>query len=86
MFLRLNKDTSNSEIEAVQHIYRQLRGADAPDDETARGIIDKLFFKDMYSGFIFLLIFKFSSARVFAFNIPAGGGLLFVFRLGEPVD
>ncbi|MDE3184788.1 MAG: DNA-directed RNA polymerase subunit beta [Bacteroidota bacterium] len=42
----LNKDTSNSEIEAVQHIYRQLRGADAPDDETARGIIDKLFFSD----------------------------------------
>ena len=42
----LNKDTSNSEIEAVQHIYRQLRGAEAPDDETARGIIDKLFFSD----------------------------------------
>lgn len=42
----LNKDSSNSEIEAVQHIYRQLRGADAPDDETARGIIDKLFFSD----------------------------------------
>jgi DNA-directed RNA polymerase subunit beta len=42
----LNKDTSNSELEAVQHIYRQLRGADAPDDETARGIIDKLFFSD----------------------------------------
>ena len=34
----LNKDTSNSELEAVQHIYRQLRGADAPDNETARGI------------------------------------------------
>jgi DNA-directed RNA polymerase subunit beta len=42
----LNKDTSNSELEAVQHIYRQLRGADAPDNETARGIIDKLFFSD----------------------------------------
>lgn len=42
----LNKDTSNSELEAVQHIYRQLRGSDAPDDETARGIIDKLFFSD----------------------------------------
>jgi DNA-directed RNA polymerase subunit beta len=42
----LNKDTANSELEAVQHIYRQLRGADAPDDETARGIIDKLFFSD----------------------------------------
>jgi DNA-directed RNA polymerase subunit beta len=42
----LNKDTSNSELEAVQFIYRQLRGTDAPDNETARGIIDKLFFSD----------------------------------------
>src|SRR6187455_1359655 len=42
----LNKDTSNSELEAVQHIYRQLRGSDPPDEETARGIIDKLFFSD----------------------------------------
>ena len=42
----LNKDTSNSELEAVKFIYRQLRGADAPDNETARGIIDKLFFSD----------------------------------------
>ncbi|MBS1657244.1 MAG: DNA-directed RNA polymerase subunit beta [Chitinophagales bacterium] len=42
----LQKDTSNNELEAVQYIYRQLRGADAPDDETARGIIDKLFFSD----------------------------------------
>ena len=44
--IHLNKDTSNSELEAVQYIYRQLRGADAPDNETARGIIDKLFFSD----------------------------------------
>lgn len=42
----LNKDTSNSEMEAVQLIYRQLRGSDAPDDETARGIIEKLFFSE----------------------------------------
>ncbi|HMN32257.1 MAG TPA: DNA-directed RNA polymerase subunit beta [Chitinophagaceae bacterium] len=42
----LNKDTSNSELEAVQHIYRQIRSTDAPDDETARGIIDKLFFSE----------------------------------------
>ncbi len=42
----LNKDTSNSEVEAVQLIYRQLRGSEAPDDETARGIIDKLFFSE----------------------------------------
>lgn len=42
----LQKDTSNSETEAVQHIYRQLRGSDPPDEETARGIIEKLFFSD----------------------------------------
>ena len=42
----LQKDTSNSGIEAVQHIYRQLRGSDPPDEETARGIIEKLFFSD----------------------------------------
>ncbi|MGB3175137.1 MAG: DNA-directed RNA polymerase subunit beta, partial [Saprospiraceae bacterium] len=42
----LQKDPSSSELEAVQHIYRQLRGTDPPDEETARGIIDKLFFSD----------------------------------------
>ncbi|MDX2061947.1 MAG: DNA-directed RNA polymerase subunit beta [Bacteroidia bacterium] len=42
----LQKDNSNSEMEAVQMIYRQLRNAEAPDEETARGIIDKLFFSD----------------------------------------
>ena len=42
----LNKDTTNSELEAVQYIYRQLRSTDAPDNETARGIIEKLFFSD----------------------------------------
>ena len=42
----LQKDVSSSEIEAVQQIYRQLRGTDPPDEETARGIIDKLFFSD----------------------------------------
>ena len=40
------KDTSNSEKEAVEHIYRQLRNAEPPDEETARGIIDSLFFSD----------------------------------------
>ena len=42
----LQKDPTNSEVEAVRHIYRQLRSAEAPDDETARGIIEKLFFSD----------------------------------------
>ncbi len=42
----LQKDTSNSEKEAVEHIYRQLRNAEPPDIETARGVIDKLFFSE----------------------------------------
>jgi len=46
IFNTLNKDTSNSEIEALSHIYKQLRGSEPPDEETARGIIEKLFFSD----------------------------------------
>jgi len=42
----LQKDTSNSEKEAVEHIYRQLRNAEPPDIDTARGVIDKLFFSE----------------------------------------
>ena len=42
----LQKDPTNSEKEAVEHIYRQLRNAEPPDEDTARGIIDKLFFYD----------------------------------------
>lgn len=42
----LQKDPSNSGKEALEHIYRQLRNADPPDEETARGIIDRLFFSD----------------------------------------
>ncbi len=46
IFNTLQKDTANSEKEAVVFIYRQLRNAEPPDEETARGIIDKLFFSD----------------------------------------
>lgn len=42
----LQKDPTNSEKEAVEHIYRQLRNAEPPDEETARGIIEKLFFSE----------------------------------------
>ncbi|WNJ16925.1 DNA-directed RNA polymerase subunit beta [Pontibacter sp. G13] len=42
----LQKDNSNSMSEAVDMIYRQLRNAEPPDEETARGVIDKLFFSD----------------------------------------
>jgi len=42
----LGKDPSNSEKEAVEQIYRQLRNTDAPDEQTARDIIQNLFFSD----------------------------------------
>ena len=42
----LQKDPTNSEKEAVEHIYRQLRNAEPPDYETAKGIINKLFFSE----------------------------------------
>ena len=40
----LQKDTSNSQKEAVEHIYRQLRNAEPPDYETPKGVFEKLFF------------------------------------------
>jgi len=42
----LQKDSTNSEKEAIEYIYRLLRNAEPPDEETARGVIDKLFFSD----------------------------------------
>ncbi|GHT23538.1 DNA-directed RNA polymerase subunit beta [Bacteroidia bacterium] len=42
----LQKDATNSEKEAVLHIYRQLRSSEPPDEATARDVIDKLFFSD----------------------------------------
>ena len=42
----LQKDSSNSDKEAVEQIYRQLRNAEAPDEQTARDVIQSLFFSD----------------------------------------
>ena len=46
IFNTLKKDSSNSEKEALEEIYRQLRNSEAPDEETARDIIQNLFFSD----------------------------------------
>ncbi len=46
IFNTLQKDTANNEKEAIEFIYRQLRNSDPPDEETARGVIEKLFFSD----------------------------------------
>jgi DNA-directed RNA polymerase subunit beta len=42
----LQKDSSNSDKEAVEQIYRQLRNAEAPDEQTARDVIQSMFFSD----------------------------------------
>ncbi len=46
IFNTLQKDPTNSEKEAVQFIYRQLRNAEPPDDASAREVITNLFFSD----------------------------------------
>jgi len=46
IFNTLQKDTSNSEKEAVRYIYRQLRNAEPPDDASAREVISNLFFSE----------------------------------------
>ena len=46
IFNTLNKDTSNSEKEAINYIYRQLRNAEPPDDASAREVITNLFFSE----------------------------------------
>ena len=42
----LQKDPTNTEIEAVNYIYKQLRNSEPPDEATARDVIDKLFFSE----------------------------------------
>ena len=46
IFNTLQKDTTNSEKEAIQYIYRQLRNAEPPDDASAREVITNLFFSE----------------------------------------
>ncbi|MBD5371582.1 MAG: DNA-directed RNA polymerase subunit beta [Bacteroides sp.] len=46
IFNTLGKDPSNNERDAIMYIYRQLRNADAPDEQSAREVIQNLFFSD----------------------------------------
>ncbi len=46
IFNTLQKDSSNSEKEAVEFIYRQLRNADPADEASAREVITNLFFSE----------------------------------------
>jgi DNA-directed RNA polymerase, beta subunit len=46
IFNTLQKDTTNTEKEAIYYTYRQLRNSEPPDEPTARDVIDKLFFSD----------------------------------------
>lgn len=43
----LQKDPTNSEKEAIEYIYKQLRNTDAPDEQTAKDVINRLFFSDI---------------------------------------
>ncbi len=42
----IKKDPTHSEKEALEYLYMQLRGTEAPDQETARGVLERLFFSD----------------------------------------
>ncbi len=42
----IKKDPTKSEEEALEYLYLQLRGTEAPDIDTARGVLDRLFFSD----------------------------------------
>ncbi len=46
IFNTLQKDTTNTEMEAVNFIYKQLRNSEPPDEATARDVIEKLFFSE----------------------------------------
>jgi len=46
IFNTLQKDPANSEKQAIEYIYFQLRSAAPPDEETARAVLDKLFFSE----------------------------------------
>lgn len=46
----LNTDPTNSGKEALEHIYRQFRNSSPPDEETAIGVIEKIFFNRSHLG------------------------------------
>ena len=46
IFNTLQKDPTNTEYEAVSYIYKQLRNSEPPDENTARDVIEKLFFSE----------------------------------------
>lgn len=41
-----HKDDTNSEREAIEHMYRQLRNTEPPDEQTARETVQSIFFSD----------------------------------------
>ncbi len=46
IFNTLQKDPTNSGKQAIDYIYLQLKSTTAPDEETARATLDKLFFSE----------------------------------------
>ena len=46
IFNTLQKDPTNTELDAINYVYKQLRNSEPPDESTARDVIDKLFFSE----------------------------------------
>ncbi len=46
IFNTLQKDPANSEKQAIEYIYFQLRNTAPPDEETARSVFERLFFSE----------------------------------------
>ncbi len=42
----IKKDATHTEEEALEYLYLQLRGTEAPDLETARSVLERLFFSE----------------------------------------
>ncbi len=46
LLITIKKDPTHNEEEALRYLYEQLRGTEAPDLETARGVLERLFFSE----------------------------------------
>ncbi|MGD9898026.1 MAG: DNA-directed RNA polymerase subunit beta [Calditrichaceae bacterium] len=46
IFNTLQKDTTRTDVQSIEAIYRQLRSGEPPDIETARSLIERMFFNE----------------------------------------
>jgi len=74
IFNTLQKDPTNSEKQAIEYIYLQLRNAAAPDEDTARSALEKLFFSD--KRYDLGEVGRYRINKKLDLNIPAKTGVL----------